>query len=265
MRSLSASIMSSRSRCRQLSARLGQGGAAGDRLRAVPADHRAGRRRLAGAQRVEQRLGRGAVEILVEIVVDLQDRRVDAGAETFDLDQGEQAVGGRLADADAELALAGADHLVRAAQPARRRRAGLQQIAPDRPQIEHRVEARRPRRPGSAPCRASRRRSPSPRAAASRRIGAAPDRAAAAPRSPAAPAGIWRYAPSPPRKFSGVNSKLAGCSNSAAFAGRAHRSISPKTMSIEPMIATTSASMWPRHMKSVACRKAKPGARILQR
>src|SRR5207245_9277518 len=45
----------------------------------------------------------------------------------------------------------------------------------------------------------------------------------------------------------------------------AHRSISPKTISIEPMIATTSASMWPRHMKSVACRKAKPGALILQR
>jgi hypothetical protein len=46
---------------------------------------------------------------------------------------------------------------------------------------------------------------------------------------------------------------------------RAHRSTSPKTMSIEPMIATTSASIWPRHMKSVACRKAKPGALILQR
>src|SRR6185437_8220915 len=46
---------------------------------------------------------------------------------------------------------------------------------------------------------------------------------------------------------------------------RAHRSISPKTMSIEPMIATTSASMCPRDMKSRPCRKAKPGARILQR
>src|SRR5437660_4855011 len=45
----------------------------------------------------------------------------------------------------------------------------------------------------------------------------------------------------------------------------AHRSISPNTMSIEPMIATTSASMWPRHMKSVACKKAKPGDLILQR
>src|SRR5262249_38745227 len=44
-----------------------------------------------------------------------------------------------------------------------------------------------------------------------------------------------------------------------------YRSISPKTMSIEPITATRSASMWPAHMKSVACRKANPGARILQR
>src|SRR5271169_2728326 len=44
-----------------------------------------------------------------------------------------------------------------------------------------------------------------------------------------------------------------------------HRSISPKTISIDPMIATTSASIWPRVMKSVACRKAKPGDLILQR
>ena len=97
---------------------------------------------LPARKRVEQSLGRGPVEILVEIVVDLQDRRVDAGAQTLDLDQGEQAVGGGAADADAELALAGRDHLVRAAQPARRRRAGLQQIPPDRPQIEHRIKAR---------------------------------------------------------------------------------------------------------------------------
>ena len=62
-----------------------------------------------------------------------------------------------------------------------------------------------------------------------------------------------------------MNSKLAGCSNGGPSGGLAHRSISPKTMSIEPMIATRSASMWPRHMKSVACRKAKPGALILQR
>ena len=44
-----------------------------------------------------------------------------------------------------------------------------------------------------------------------------------------------------------------------------HRSTSPNTMSSEPRMADTSASMWPRHMKSMAWRWAKPGARILQR
>ncbi len=67
---------------------------------------------------------------------------------------------------------------------------------------------------------------------------------------------MWALACS---RFSGVKSKFSGCSNGEPFDRLAHRSISPNTMSIEPMIATTSASMWPRHMKSVACRKAKPG------
>src|SRR5690349_24950946 len=42
-----------------------------------------------------------------------------------------------------------------------------------------------------------------------------------------------------------------------------HRSTSPNTMSSEPRMAETSASMWPRFIKSIACRCAKPGARIL--
>src|SRR6202012_2040596 len=50
-----------------------------------------------------------------------------------------------------------------------------------------------------------------------------------------------------------------------AFDMEAHRSISPKTMSIEPTTATRSASMCPLHMNSVAWRNAKPGERILQR
>ena len=139
------------------------------------------------------------------------------------------------------------------------------QLAPDRPQIEHRVEGRDLVDADRRHRRASRRHGPSPRAAASCRAGAAPDRAAAAPRSPAGPADIWRCAPSPFAGSPGVKAKLAGCSNGGPSTCAAHRSISPKTMSIEPMIATMSASMWPRHMKSVACRKAKPGARILQR
>src|ERR1035437_273334 len=43
----------------------------------------------------------------------------------------------------------------------------------------------------------------------------------------------------------------------------AHRSISPNTISSEPMIAETSASMCPRLKKSIACRWANEGARIL--
>ena len=43
----------------------------------------------------------------------------------------------------------------------------------------------------------------------------------------------------------------------------AHRSISPNTMSSDPMIAETSASMCPRLKKSIACRWANDGARIL--
>jgi hypothetical protein len=42
-----------------------------------------------------------------------------------------------------------------------------------------------------------------------------------------------------------------------------HRSISPNTMSSEPRIADTSASMCPRVRKSMACRCANEGARIL--
>src|ERR1700742_1705419 len=44
---------------------------------------------------------------------------------------------------------------------------------------------------------------------------------------------------------------------------RHHRSTSPNTMSSEPRMAETSASRWPLQMKSIACRCAKPGARIL--
>lgn len=43
------------------------------------------------------------------------------------------------------------------------------------------------------------------------------------------------------------------------------RSISPNTISSEPMIAATSAIMCPRDRKSIACRWAKEGARILHR
>src|SRR6187200_2499670 len=50
---------------------------------------------------------------------------------------------------------------------------------------------------------------------------------------------------------------------SSQLRAHAHRSISPNTMSSEPRIAETSASMWPRVRKSIAERRANDGARIL--
>ena len=44
-----------------------------------------------------------------------------------------------------------------------------------------------------------------------------------------------------------------------------HRSISPNTISIVPMIATTSDSMWPLTTSSIIAKWAKPGARIFRR
>src|SRR3954468_19818435 len=44
-----------------------------------------------------------------------------------------------------------------------------------------------------------------------------------------------------------------------------YRSTSPKTMSWVPMMATASASMWPRAISSSADRCANPAARILRR
>ena len=43
-------------------------------------------------------------------------------------------------------------------------------------------------------------------------------------------------------------------------AADAHRSISPNTMSIEPRMADTSASIWPRQRKSMACKMRRSSA-----
>ena len=51
----------------------------------------------------------------------------------------------------------------------------------------------------------------------------------------------------------------------AMFFRMAYRSISPKTMSIVPIRATTSAIMWPRIISSIAAKCGKPGARIFRR
>src|SRR5216683_4586732 len=255
MRSLSASICF-------LS--LGQGAATADRLGTAPFDDRAGCRGLSLAHRVEQSLRRRPIEILIEIVVDLKDRRVDAGPQTFHLDEGEETVRCGPANVDAELLFARADHLLGTAQPAGRRCAGLQQIPSDRPQVEHRVERRDLIDP-------DRRHPEELRDAIHRR-----------PRQPSAMLALCqiqqrqhcaRLAPSRvfgdvrfrPFELLGGEIEARRLLESRGIKWLAHRSISPNTMSIEPMIATTSASIWPRHMKSVACRKAKPGDLILQR
>ena len=87
--------------------------------------------------------GAVVIKVLVIIVVDLQDRRVDAGAEALDLGQREHPIGaGLLVAAEPGLVAARPRHLVRAAQPARGGAANLQVKAPDRRHVEHEVERR---------------------------------------------------------------------------------------------------------------------------
>src|SRR5262249_39185108 len=71
------------------------------------------------------------------------------------------------------------------------------------------------------------------------------------------------YSPAEPVRDSNQNDSKLSAASHLTHRTRAHRSTSPNTMSSEPSTADTSASMWPLHMKSIACRCAKPGARIL--
>src|SRR5713101_7664174 len=75
----------------------------GDRRRALALERGARRRRLAARESVDQRLGRGPIEILVEIVIDLDHRSVDAGTQALNLGERELAVRRGLADVDPEL------------------------------------------------------------------------------------------------------------------------------------------------------------------
>lgn len=63
-------------------------------------------------EQLDRGLGR---EVLVVLVVDLDHGRVDAGAQAFDFDEGEEAVGGGLALLDAEVGFDGVDDGVGAA------------------------------------------------------------------------------------------------------------------------------------------------------
>src|SRR5688572_5378955 len=135
MRSLSASI-------ELTSICTVQGGGAADRLGRVAPDLRTGLRFLAAAQRLDELLGHGAIEVFIEVLADLEHRRVDAGAKTLDFHPAELSVGGQRVRLRMDMLLARVDEIGRAAQPAGRRRADLYQMVADRMQIEHRVESR---------------------------------------------------------------------------------------------------------------------------
>src|SRR5262249_27751621 len=163
-----------------------------------------------------------------------------------------------------ELALAGLDDRVGAAQPARGCRTGLQQITPDGAQIEHRVEGRdladADRRHLEDLCDMIHRRPGQPSAALL--LGNPQQRQN---RACLTAGGICGDGCFSPLQIFWRELEVFGLLDPNRCNRGVHRSISPKTISIEPMIATESASMWPRHMKSVACKNAKPGDLILQR
>ncbi len=84
------------------------------------------------------------------------------------------------------------------------------------------------------------------------------------------PGGLRMMAPritSPPRQgvqaFSARISVMWLSPTALKAMASGQRSISPNTMSSEPMIAATSASICPRLKKSIACKCANDGARIL--
>jgi hypothetical protein len=197
------------------------------------------------AQGFYERLHRILVEVLVVVVVDLHHRRVDAGAEAFDLDQGEQPVLGGAADADAAFL---ADRLlerVGAAQPARRGAAKLHEVFADRRQVEHRIEGRdlvgADERHIEQLCDMLDRGARQPAAdLALRQIEQRDDRARLAGR------GILGDDLLRLRAVLGREGEAPGLIG--AVDDIVHRSISPKTMSIEPTTATTSASIWPLQM-----------------
>ena len=208
-------------------------------------------------ENARQTLGR---QVLVIIGIDLHHRRVDAGAEALDLGPGERAIGGDVVLVT-DHAVQDGLQLPRAAQHARRGAAELHVKAADRRQIEHGVEGRHfehadfrhAEHVGDRLDRLLRQ----PAAGLLLRTPQKRNR----PPTAGGPADIWPICAFAQSRFSGVNAKAR-----RLLFGKAadtHRSTSPNTMSIEPKIADTSASMWPRERKSIACRCAKLGARIL--
>src|ERR1700736_238236 len=235
-----------------------------DRRRELPIDLRPRLRAAAGGELVEDFLEALRREVLVVIGADLHHGSIDAGAEALDLDPGELPVA-RDVLLLADAAPAHGFDLLGAAQHARRGPAQLHIGATDRGEVEHGVEGRDLERADM--------REPEP-------VGDGADRGL---RQPAAR--LLLRAPQQRDDGRGLPSGrifadlLLGPGVVLRREGEAlrlelgrgettnghQRSPSPTTMSIEPRIAATSASMWPRHMASIICRWANDGARILQR
>ena len=187
-------------------------------------------------------------QVFVIIVVDLHHRRIAAGAEAFHLKPGKQAIRRDVA----LRADAGLEHFldrIRAAQNAGRRAAELDEIFADRGEIEHRVEGRdlkhadrchaelrrdildcRLRQPAVILLLRDPKQGDHSRRLASRRI----------------------FGELPPAARLILRRECEAVRLYFGEAAHAHRSTSPKTISSEPRMALTSASIVLRQRKSIA-------------
>src|SRR3984957_13837602 len=103
---------------------------------------RAGLRLFTPPQSRKDRSGLWPIDVFVEILPDLHHRCIDASAEALDLHPAEHAICRDRLWIGRDVLLASGDNVVRSREPAWRRRAHLDEMAPDRGEIEHGVEGR---------------------------------------------------------------------------------------------------------------------------
>ncbi len=227
---------------RRIGERVGTAGGFG----ADAAGLRAGRGTLAAAKGLDQLRRRFGRQVFVKILVDLEHRRVGAGAEAFDLGPGEHAVGGRRHLRRADQLLADGHHVVGAAQRAGRRGADLEMEFADRGEIEHRVEGRDLQH-------ADERHVEAPADGLDHRMGDPAFLLLADPqrrdnRRSLAARRIFRDLLFDAREVFEIELEGGWLKLRRGETAQAHRSTSPNTMSSEPRTAETSASMWPLFM-----------------
>src|SRR5699024_4577996 len=182
------------------------------------------------------------------LVAHLEHRPVAAGAEAFDLDYREEAVSTDLLDAaDTGLLHAGSRDVVGTAQPAAGGTAHLNLVAADRAPLEHGVETddlvHADRRHVEELGHVLDRRHRKPAVVLLLRQVEQPEDGACLPALRIArDIGL--------RLLDVLRGELEVLGLWRNVGGNLHRSTSPKTISMEPRMATESASMCPRHMKS---------------